>query len=517
MISATYPTPRLNWDALREVAVCADRSTCATLMLSCRFFYHEAAKSILFNNIRLLGEKDVLRFLQFLQADNGSRFQYARHLTLCSLYGLKAHTAASLIRSMDRMPQLERLSIESGDSELRLYPALADVIAKFTHLRHLDITYAGHVTCALLKSMQSALVSISLNWCDYPRSFFEAKVGRDLLANYHPVLLLARWAPTLEELSCHSWRTGMKVPVFPHVYPRLRVLQIEKDDLPLIAPFIRAFPNLRQLDFRTDRQHADDYDDCEEHALPAEIRQHRQRNIASQLAPNGPGTWQHLENLVGGVADLYLLGLTSQVSAIRLYTEFNAAGLGLLSVVLSYARPLHLKIKGNGALLTHPLRSLAKILHEPWAARLESLSVELHLGEQDGDVDIPSLLHALACTLSQLTMRRLRLNLITTWLDPTPDPPDDFETWMATETHGWPEPRPPSPAPLTPAEVMLQSFDVDAFVRTLGDATPSLQDAVVQVVGPRSSGRRVAVIAKSKIYVDADMDADMSEDPLSYD
>ncbi|KAI0690930.1 hypothetical protein C8T65DRAFT_87260 [Cerioporus squamosus] len=508
-MTSTCLSPALHWDVLREVALCANRSTCATLMLSCRFFYHEAAKSILYEEIPLRTEHQVAKFLWFLHADNDYRSRYVRNLYL-GCYNLMLPTLDSLVHSMTRMAGLEHLRIGDGEALLNEFPELADVIGEMTCLRHLDIGYAGHLTCALLESMQSSLVSIRLNWMGYDEGFFDTEVSSDRLNQYHPVPFLAKWASRLEELACEAWYTGADVPVFTQVYPKLRTLELSRDDFPLVVPYIRAFPNLQQLTFQTD--HSDQYNDCDELSLPEEIRQHRKGNISSQLAPDGPGTWQHLEELSGCLVDLYLLGLTSQVSRIRVFTRLTAAHLDLLSIVLSYAQPLHLMIGGDGVLLTHPTRNLAAILRESWAAHLESLVVEITLTKEDGDADIPSLLHALASSLSSLPMRRLRLNLNSNSLNPTPHSPGTFDRWMA-KRYGLPEPRSPYPAPLTPAEVMLQSFDVDAFVRTLGESNPSLEDAIVQVVGPRGSGRRRAVIAKSKVRVVEHMDGH----PMDYD
>ncbi len=216
--------------------------------------------------------------------------------------------------------------------------------------------------------------------------------------------------------------TGVQVPAFPHVYPKLYVLQIAQDDLPLVTPCIRAFSNLKRL--CVDGICSDYLGDSNESSLPAAISEHRQRNISSQLAPDGPGTWQHIEELLGCLVDLYVLGLTSQTLQIRILDDLKASNLSLLSAVLSYARPLHLMVQGKADLLADPERSLATLLREPWTTRLESLVVEIVLGERDRALDVASPLvrlsllaravgdsdcvarpqHALAASLSRLPM-----------------------------------------------------------------------------------------------------------------
>ncbi len=123
-------SPGLNWDVLRVVAFWADRSTCATLMLSCRFFYHEAITAILSRPIYLRNDHQAAAFLLFVRIDSGSRLRYVRDLSLGFCQELTASTLDSLVQSMSVMTGLERLKLRDGEEFLQRYSALADVIGR---------------------------------------------------------------------------------------------------------------------------------------------------------------------------------------------------------------------------------------------------------------------------------------------------------------------------------------------------------------------------------------------------
>ncbi|KAI0722000.1 hypothetical protein C8T65DRAFT_734978 [Cerioporus squamosus] len=390
------------------------------------------------------------------------------------------------------MTRLERLEIYDGETLLSAYPLLGEATAKLTSLHHLDIAKAGRLTCELIKVLQSNLRSIKLqvHWLDDGMDDSDdddglsaIEVTSDRLTEYHPVPFLAKWASTLEELVCETWYTGSDVPVFTQVYPKLRFLDIKRDDFPL------------------------SYHRWDDPFLAEGFRLHREANIRAQLASDGPGTWQHLQEFEGYLHDLHLLGLTSRISSIRFSNCITARDLDMLSVVLSCAQPLHLMLGVQGTLLNHPEHSLAMILRESGAARLESLVVTITLTEAERDADIPSLLHALASSLSRRPMRRLRLLVHARLLNPGLGPRSLHAILkVLTRKRGLPEPQSPPPAPSIPAERMLETFDVDAFVRSLGEATPSLGDAIVVIDGLRSCERRRAVIARNKVHVDPHMD-----------
>ena len=142
--------PRLNFDILREVALCSDRATCAALVRCCRSLYHEAAKVILSERVVLDTEECVAGFLEFLNADDKSRFRYVRDvcLDIDLSYPLEDdETMGCLVDGIARMTRLERLELPYGEDLLDEHPVIADVIAKATSLRFLHIKQVGPLVC----------------------------------------------------------------------------------------------------------------------------------------------------------------------------------------------------------------------------------------------------------------------------------------------------------------------------------------------------------------------------------
>ncbi|TFK78770.1 hypothetical protein K466DRAFT_469078, partial [Polyporus arcularius HHB13444] len=361
-------TVMLNLDVLRQIVWLSDRQTCAALILSCRFFYEEAAKRILNDPVDLTRPRDVDNFVRFLGSQPQERARYVRELRI-GVSWLSLQDMHALEGPISHMDRLESLVLDEGEDFLVLCPLLGEFLTGLTSLRRLRVYSAGELTGKFLKALKSDLISITLDWmyCD-DSWFIERGMTAEVWVSFHPVPLLAKWHATLEELNCENWHNASELPVFTDIYPNMRRLTIDFDKLPLVAPYIRAYPNLARLSVQT--YHDENIRSSEDAEL---MRQHRALNIASQEAVGGPGTWRHLGEYVGCLADLYLLGLTCHISRIALTTQMTDLHLELLSTVLSYAQPKHLKLEGDVSLLGHPTHSLPAILLGPASSRLESL------------------------------------------------------------------------------------------------------------------------------------------------
>ncbi|RDX49774.1 hypothetical protein OH76DRAFT_511920 [Lentinus brumalis] len=468
-------TVTLDLDVLRQIIWSSDRQTCAALILLCRFFYEEAAKRILHDPVIFSYHRDVWTFVRFLGPQPQARARYVRelHFSLTRLSLQAMHALEGPISHMDR---LESLVIDQGDDFLDFCPSLGEALAGLTSLRRLRIYFAAELTCNFLKALQSDLVSMSLDWTYCDDSWFtEHSMADEDWAAFHPVPLLAKWHSTLEELHCENWHNTSQLPVFTDVYPNMRRLTIDFDKLPLVTPYIRAYPNLSRLSAQTN--HDENIKYPEDADL---IRQHRALNIASQEAVGGPGTWRCLGEYVGCFADLYLLGLTCRISRIALTTQMTDLHLELLSTVLSYAQPKHLKLEGDVSLLGHSTHSLPAILRGPASSRLESLVLKVDLETNETSLDVGAALNALASALAKRSLRRLRLRVVAK--DPRPKPrlPAYFlahESELET-----------TQAPRTGADIKyaLQELNIDAFMGGI----PSLTDAIVEFRSPRRSGDR---------------------------
>ncbi|RPD56440.1 hypothetical protein L227DRAFT_656270 [Lentinus tigrinus ALCF2SS1-6] len=489
-------------DVLPEIAFWAPRDTCASLMLTCRFLYREAAKSALYQDAYLSGDAQIAKFLRFLYAEGHSRLRYVHSLQL-RLYSISEETFQKLLSSVEQMIYLESLDIGEGEETLQLYPLLENVIVKRPSLRHLRISGVGWLSITLLDRLTCNLTSLDLDWSGSDESFLHEEVHLDLWRNYHPVPFLSKWRHSLRELRCSNWYTPhfeADDPGFTAVYPKMRSLTIVRDTFPDPLPYICAYPNLTHLSVETD--HVEDL----EHHLGEYLHERRKVNLARQLDEKGPGTWQHLEEFRGYLQDLYLLGLTCRIERIGIDNELNTrhGTLELLYDVLLYAQPRHLRVVGDGTLLVHPHpdgRSLPSILPPPRGSLLESLAMKVVLYGSDAEYDIVSGLDALACTLPLLPLRRLRLFVNSNFINP-----------MRGRRPGVSQPDPP--LPYNTAERSLAEFDVDAFMGRLTDAIPSLTDAIVVVQGPRGGERKWEIEPEGGRYLAPGLDRALFEVPM---
>ncbi|RDX49789.1 hypothetical protein OH76DRAFT_1403381 [Lentinus brumalis] len=469
--------PILNIDILREIAWLSDRRTCAALVSTCRFFYQEAAKCLLHYPVRLRDYfgRDVGTFVHFLGPDSRKRASYVRDLRLQGCYHVSPETVSAFQRVVSQMTGLQCLVIE--DEVLCYIPSLTDTLADLTSLRRLQIIGAGERTCDFLTYLQSNIISLSVDWDDDDGNWFRSQgMGEEEWADYHPVPLLAKWSSSLEELTCEAWDTASTLPKFTEVYPRMRRLVINGANSPLVAPYIRAYPNLASLSVQLSS--------VLDFHLPAyeERSRHRALNICSQEAVDGPGTWQNLEEYIGSLADLYLLGLTCRIPRVVLLKYLSKRDLEPLSAVLTYAQPTHLKLEGDGALLGHPTHSLQIILREAGLSQLESLVVAIDLYRAQKELDVGAELNMLAAVLIQLPLRRLRLRVSGYGLGAPDDPWDDIEddpNAILRHLHN-----PPALSSSGPCrgESTFLDLDIDVFFQELTDACPSLGDVVVELL-----------------------------------
>ena len=389
----------INGDVLRQITLVASRKTCARLMRTCRFLYHEAAISALQNEVYLACDAQVDKFLRFMDAEDQTRFRYVHTLRL-HLHHLSFKQGQMVVSSMARMTCLTSLDLSDGEHALRTYPGMDVVLAQITTLRHLGSCTVGWRFIALLDHLTCNLTSISLDWgAVIDQSFLHREVAPDQWANYHPVPFLSKWTHCLEELHCSNWYTPdfEDNPQFTAVYPKMRKLVIIRDDFPDPLPYIRAYPNLTH--FRVQSNHI--------YGLTAplsyqDLLRRRCKNLERRARWNDSSSWRYLEECSGYLEDLYIFGLPCRIDRIVLHNALTDYLPELLLEVLLYAKPLHLKVDGDGAFLHGHSRNLdlPSILGELGASRLESLHLNIKLRREDGTVDLgPGLVSVCyACT-----------------------------------------------------------------------------------------------------------------------
>ncbi|TFK93204.1 hypothetical protein K466DRAFT_658664 [Polyporus arcularius HHB13444] len=464
----------LNDDILREIAFHASRPTCLTLMRTCKFLYSEGAKAALRHPVTLTHYMGMFKFLRFLHA--GDRFRYVRELRICfvttNLAGL-----SDLEESIRLMTGLEALlfdvDTERNDyAEHMLGYFLIDAISRIPHLRRISIKGADPGAKDLMRTLQTnSLESVLLNW-DFARHWVRGHppfVGSgDSLPSLHPVPFLAKWTSTLQELTCVHWYNSPVLLVYPHVYPHMRRLTITKaSGYLLLAPLMRAYPNLAYLNVDTFGGTGIDYSD------PEEVRS---INVSSQHAADAPGPWRSLKEVVGPVDELYALGLQAPIGILRIVDSVSNGSLEDFTAVLRDVQPRGIQLAADGELF---LPRFAKLVRGPGASRLENIDLRVHLHGDLADKNIAAMLDDLCSGLVRLPLRRLHIRLAANELRP---PSHTQAPLLTGELH----------TPLTPVERSLDEFDVDAYVRRLASAVESLTEAVVEIqnLRQRSTGLR---------------------------
>ncbi|KAM5542688.1 hypothetical protein V8D89_003649 [Ganoderma adspersum] len=455
------------------------------LMASCRVLNHEGPKIALKKPVSISTEEQLASFLKFLRADNLSRCRYLRKLEISSCF-LEQDIVQELFETLPLLVNIEYLRLIEVEELLDLHPDLTPAFGSLTSLRHIDFTGVKGKACSLLLRLHSPLVSANVSFISDDDLKLWDYLDDDEWEGCHPAMLLDNFVSTLEELQCVAWYTipdpGPDETLIPAlVYPNMRKLSIELHHFPLrIDPFIRAFPNLVDLYINTD-YHGGRYSE--------DIRDSHDTNVAQQLDPvNSCGTWAQLEHFRGCLFDLYAIGLTSHIRRVTIVDRLDdGPRTDMLATVLRYARPLHLKLEGiTSTMLGDTERGFISMLHHTSASSLLNLDVCVYFGKDDREKDLSLVINNLMSALAGLPLKFLELRFETHGLDPTLEEPGDFERMIA-HCKGLPEPPEPVPAPLTPAELSLETLDMDALVARL-ETIPSLEAAHVVLPASRYEG-----------------------------
>ncbi|KAI9068419.1 hypothetical protein FKP32DRAFT_1618713 [Trametes sanguinea] len=547
--------PRLPGDILLEILAAAETPYAARMMAVSRFLYVEGAKVILRRPIYLYREKELVKFLAFLDTDlhrldfvhtldirlhtvnedvfvkflgalynmpNIRSLSIALHsrtqlhqvlaildmraqnseypglyevlhsLTL-DIFGLEAPSANKLVRALPRMCNLRSLSIASGDLLLEVHPDLASAFSAITSLKSFQMGYTHDHGISLLQNLRSQLVSVNLNFLPIGGglAFFDFVSDVELL-QLHPVALLAHSQASLEKLDAFGWTTHSALP--PNVdcvYPKMRHLDLEHTSIPLTMPYIRAYPNLTHLRYETSECEMVDSESTALHD-----HQHR-LNVADQLASGL--TWRCLQDFHGSVVDLYMLGLTCRIERVYLQVVHPKV-FYQLAAALAHAQPRHLELSNWPGKPTGPDEETFTIMRGQGASRLESLHFTAGLGQGDEGVDFPVLMENLKDSLSHSSLRDLKAKIRLSGLDPRPD--DLRREFAHLQRHclraSLPALRPspePTDYPLVDAEQSANRFDLEHYTRSLVSAVPTLREVEITLLGPRDRWRRATLVS----------------------
>ncbi len=378
---------KLTYDILLHmISLYSCASEAVPLIATCRVLYHEGVKIALKKPVVIFDATELASFLKFLHAENSSRCRYLKELDIWGFHA-EPELVQELLKILPLLVNIETLQLASAEQFLASDPALPMAFAALTSLRHVDVCGASDATCAFLSSLNSPLVSATVDFItdhDDDSTDLWDRLTVDQWPIYHPTALLGNLSSTLEELRCVSWSTTPVAIRSDRVYTNMRKLSIEVHNLHLrIDPFICAFPNLTDLNVHTDNF----YDPIYETDLEA-MRTSHETNVRQQLT--SCGTWTRLEHFTGRLSDLYAIGLTCRIGRITIVDDVgDELRMGMLATVLRYARPLHLKLQGIACtMLEGSEPSFISTLRSEGASALLNLDVCIYFGEEDRDRDL---------------------------------------------------------------------------------------------------------------------------------
>ncbi|KAI0697291.1 hypothetical protein C8T65DRAFT_743218 [Cerioporus squamosus] len=538
--------PALNYDVLLNVvAQSGSLRTGLAVMSTCRVLYHDGARILLQNPVKLSTNRGLGSFLYFLRGVPHSRPHHLRELSLDMYSGIDPTLARILGRVCPLMTSLESLRIDLPETVLASDPGLVSGLAKLESLTRLSLSCSGDLVCKLLRLLHAPLKTISLGW-----GYDDWRVGKiywetideDDWPEYHPTILLENFADTLEELTCRWWNTSEDYIRPRKTFPRFRHLVIEYVDMFYAAPYVQAFPNLARISVYNCIEENADAVLCDER-LEDGLQGNHELNIARQLLPahiHG-GTWQRMQEFDGSFFDFYVFGLTCRIRRLVLDAEPSTSISGylpFLAETLSRTSPTYLKFTTRSANDCDGLEWLSTALREMTIEARSCLntletSYEFDCSRPNAGFavamvrtrnpvlpsshmnQVVSPQEDFASAVQQTTVGALKLTVVSytrhrlaeDWDSDDSSALDRSDPWdsdmenapvlpVASTLREDRAPRKPPP-PLSAAERMVEEFDVAAYTTRLVEALASpLREVEVVIERPGSRGRRVASMAR---------------------
>nr|VWO94545.1 pH-response regulator protein palF/RIM8 [Ganoderma boninense] len=377
------------------------------MMATCHVLYHEGAKIILRNTPVSFDEKTseskALSLLRFIQAEHLSRCSYIRELHLL-MTSVPDVLAMALVQLVPRMISLKVLSVAIEDA-LESYPELLFAFSSLQSVENLLVANAGEHSCALVRSLQSPIVEAEIFYGP-TSSFRRAREDLSSKTECHPLVMLQHSAATLTTLVAGFLVDSNIQLVFvrpPDItFPLVHTLILHECTSLTLTPYVKCLPNLTHLCIRYRGQSPwDDHDDHGHGQIPGAglpaLQREMNLTLPGRLDPAtqyGPPAWKRLDEYIGPLMDLWVLGLTCPIACLKLEDGFARLSSGAraptaLTDVLAYARPTELAIVFRRCTLTDFLATdFLDALATEGAAGLRSLMVAVWVREGDRDLDM---------------------------------------------------------------------------------------------------------------------------------
>ncbi|CDO77371.1 hypothetical protein BN946_scf184787.g20 [Trametes cinnabarina] len=448
-------------------------------------------------SIRILSEEQLAHLIALLnlRADSGKRGLYeVLHSLELWIWRLdNSRVALDLVGALPRICNLHTLDIIHCEEVLESHPDLALTFAAMASIKTLRLTYIVDKGITLLQNLRSQLVHVTLKVA--PVGQDEAVWGAAGLAPYldmHPVALLPPSRSSLQDLTIYDWGANPDVfPVATHVYTNMRRLLLYQFLVPLIVPYICAYPNLAVLEFYPIQPMLLNWD----HESIAGCDARRRLNVSEQKASGR--TWQYLQYFRGSLVGLYMLGLTCVIEDMFIYVIPETLHYQL-DAVLAMARPRRLELTTWPRKLTEPAEEVFATLRTTGCSDLQSLTLFIYFVREDEAVDLSVIMRSLKSSLSGIALQELNLEISLERLKTHPY--DDLvAATMMRQANALPTLPSSSLAPdsLCPAELSADEFDLEAWTHSLSNEVASLRRAEITLIGSRGRRKRVTFTSGS--------------------
>ncbi|KAI0751857.1 hypothetical protein C8Q80DRAFT_1269028 [Daedaleopsis nitida] len=472
----SLPTCKLNLDIFHAILAHTEQRDASKLMQTCRVLYGVGARYVLIPGVKI-STKNIVSFVLFMKAEEDTeRRQALRSLTICpDLESGEPSVEAArglndLFLAMQAVSSLRWLSIGPAEIWLSLHSGLTSSIASLTSLEELVITSGGKNTIELLENMQSALISVHVE--------FDEEDGDDDINNNTAgadgdnddgnnggdgpdfIRLFKRSQDTLDIVAVyHPGHTSSEGPV----YPKVDDLSVGDPFAPVTTDYVRAFPNLTSLTMYSSSNTELERDEYEDH---------RAENQEQQVAR---GSWSSLTSFAGSIHILYLLGLTCHVPTVRLDLYGPRPYPPMLQAVLSDTRPTEISLELDGA---------CRILDDGFAAALcaardyqiDILHIDITVCCEDVSMHIAPILDAALAIVMALKPTLFGLHVSTSCMNTVYCPHEDLGQTCPAALYK------EGNSPAFPFELSLAALDVAATERCFRSFVPTLEKIYIETV-----------------------------------
>lgn len=355
----------------------------SSMMKTCRILLAEGAKYLLMPGVQLDNEASIISFVSFLFRARRQHIRHLHKLTLGAPDGGLSNPTAHFFTSAIILlsPPIHYLSLlGEWDRILQTHPGISDAFVSLEFVRGISISGVGEHCLAMLRRMRSPVSTIYVGY-----NALHDEAVPPAPSALHPLAALPNFQGTLENFHLSGGLGESDLTVIT-IFPLTRFLHMTNIVIPIIRPFIAAFPNLAYLmaDTAYDGSKAVIRD-------PIVVTAMTSWRTANQAAQDLHGSWKTLDHFEGTVHGLYVLGLRCRVNSLKITLSYES--FDWLSDVLIDTRPstvvLTISRLGTNALADD---GLLRGLRLAAVSELTNLTVRLMLTKKDKHADLQMLL-----------------------------------------------------------------------------------------------------------------------------